>query len=996
MSTNVVFRMLLLFAVLTAGVWLLGRPASLQPEGLARLQALDGLSTNDAATGAQSDGADVVVHAPVAPVSVNLADVPAGVGDGNSQYERWLRGEIDLDEEDNLISPAEKAVLQAAALDLPAGAGMQQMRSGPGLAAPIVGTAFDSLDYNDCCGGGGSVPPDPEMAAGPDHIIAVVNVAFEIYDKSGTSLVGPTTFTSFFNSLGGTNCTAGGPFDPNALYDEEADRFMMAVDGDGNAYCVAISQTNDPTGSWYLYEFAADVNGYFFDYPHAGVGLDAIYMGANMFNGNTYAESRIWAYDKSDLYAGAVVTPVSRSLGNDGTPQPINLHGYSQGSWPSSGPHYFLTDRNFNGETYALHAWTDPFGANTLTTLDVFDLPAEHGVAVGFPVDVVQLGGGTIQGNDYRPLDFEYGNGSGWTATTVSCNPGGGTVNCVQWAEIDLDSATLVQAGVIASSGDYRTFPDVAANHCGDMAVGYTKSSASIYPAVWATGRRSVDALGTMQAEVEVKAGEISYTAFDGAPRRWGDYSGMTIDPDGETFWYLGEYSKDTSTTNGRWGTYIAALSFPDCEAPATDPQIHVDPASLQGTQGANSVVTHTLTISNSGTTDLTWTIDEAQPLQPATSDGSPLRILPESIAAPEMLARDFDLAPLVDVITDGGFEGGTPNAAWDEGSTNFGSPLCTVAGCGTGGGTGPHSGSWWAWFGGIAGVAETGYVRQDVIIPVGAAELSFWLEIPAAGTTGFLNVEIDGNVLATYTESDAATYATYQQVILDVSAYADGSTHNVAFESTTDAGAGALNFFIDDVVLDSQAGCDAPSDIPWASVSPAAGTTAYNTEDVVNVVFDATGLSTGVYSGTLCIDSNDPATPRVEVPLEMTVEPTDYGVDLSGNEADSGSVGSTVTYTLQITNTGNSADTFDLSVSGNLWSTTFSQSSVALAVGASTTVEVWVEVPSGATVGDADTTLVTATSQGDPGESDTLQLTTTATAAVDDWYVYLPAIFNP
>ena len=48
-------------------------------------------------------------------------------------------------------------------------------------------------------------------------------------------------------------------------------------------------------------------------------------------------------------------------------------------------------------------------------------------------------------------------------------------------------------------------------------------------------------------------------------PRRWGDYTGMTVDPGGETFWYLGEYSKDTGTTQGRWGNWIAEISLGPC-----------------------------------------------------------------------------------------------------------------------------------------------------------------------------------------------------------------------------------------------------------------------------------------------------------------------------------------------------------------------------------------------------------------------------------------------
>ena len=54
----------------------------------------------------------------------------------------------------------------------------------PAQAASTPGTGFASIDYNECCGGGGSVPPDPELAAGPNHVIAVVNVAFEIYATS--------------------------------------------------------------------------------------------------------------------------------------------------------------------------------------------------------------------------------------------------------------------------------------------------------------------------------------------------------------------------------------------------------------------------------------------------------------------------------------------------------------------------------------------------------------------------------------------------------------------------------------------------------------------------------------------------------------------------------------------------------------------------------------------------------------------------------------------
>ena len=92
-------------------------------------------------------------------------------------------------------------------------------------------------------------------------------------------------------------------------------------------------------------------------------------------------------------------------------------------------------------------------------------------------------------------------------------------------------------------------------------------------------------------------------------------------------------------------------------------------------------------------------------------------------------------------IVGDGSFETGTPNASWEEFSTNFGTPLCDAV-CGLGGGTGPRTGAWWAWFGGTT-AAETGIITQSVTIPSGSAELTFWLEIPATatGTNGFLSV---------------------------------------------------------------------------------------------------------------------------------------------------------------------------------------------------------------------------------------------------------------
>ncbi len=88
------------------------------------------------------------------------------------------------------------------------------------LVAATLGVDFDGIPAN------GYAPSDSNMAVGPNHIVETVNVRFAVYNKSGTLLSGPTNFTTLFSALGG-NC-AGGSSDPIALYDRQADRWVIS------------------------------------------------------------------------------------------------------------------------------------------------------------------------------------------------------------------------------------------------------------------------------------------------------------------------------------------------------------------------------------------------------------------------------------------------------------------------------------------------------------------------------------------------------------------------------------------------------------------------------------------------------------------------------------------------------------------------------------------------------------------------------------------------
>jgi cysteine-rich repeat protein len=155
--------------------------------------------------------------------------------------------------------------------------------------------------------------------------------------------------------------------------------------------------------------------------------------------------------------------------------------------------------------------------------------------------------------------------------------------------------------------------------------------------------------------------------------------------------------------------------------------------------------------------------------------------------------------------IADPGFEAGTPNPAWDEVSTNFqGSPICDVANCFTGGGTGPSEGLFWAWLGGVLPGAESS-VSQTVVIPSGANELTFDLEVPACDSpSDFFEVRIDSQqVFRIDGNSNLCGVTGYKKQSVDIGDYNDDGQHELEFYARTFAEFGGVSsFFVDAVSL--------------------------------------------------------------------------------------------------------------------------------------------------------------------------------------------------
>ena len=168
-------------------------------------------------------------------------------------------------------------------------------------------------------------------------------------------------------------------------------------------------------------------------------------------------------------------------------------------------------------------------------------------------------------------------------------NVTGGTVaaNVVQAATFDPDGANTF----------FRFMPALAVDRAGDLAVGYTKSNSTTNPQIKYAGRLAGDPVNTLgQSEQTLIDGTGAQSGNCGgsACTRWGDYSGMALDPNGCEFWMTGEYYA-TSGLNDQ--TRIGSFHYPGCTP--------VGNGTLSGTvtDGTNPISGATVTLGSRTTT---------------------------------------------------------------------------------------------------------------------------------------------------------------------------------------------------------------------------------------------------------------------------------------------------------------------------------------------------------------------------------------------------------
>ncbi len=452
-------------------------------------------------------------------------------------------------------------------------------------------TTFDGITFDEDASNSGfyHIPPDPIGAAGPSHLVSVVNTSIEWFTKAGV-LQNSQSLASFFSSL--TPVT--GTFDPKVIYDQYAGRFVVVtlervgtVDNDpGNIsrILLAVSDDSDPNGTWYFHAIDSKLTistiDSWADYPGFAVDEEVVYVTASMFrfSGGFSLDSRVWIIDKglaSGFYSGNPATVAVYAhgtlagLGTLPTTQPAHMFGTPSSSTLGT----FLISAGWESppiDFLSVILVDDPLG--TITFTNTFVNLGDLFSTFSFP-DAPQLGTSTlIETNDLRALQAVWRNDTLWVVNCIipPSGPDAGQVTA-HWYKIEtVGTISLSDQGNIGgetiATGCYTFFPSIAVNSTNDICIGFSASASTIYPGCYYTGRLSSDAAGFTIPPDSVRKGRDFYIRTFGSGRnRWGDYSGTSVDPsDDQTFYVFNEYALTRGTPisgeDGRWGTAFGVV----------------------------------------------------------------------------------------------------------------------------------------------------------------------------------------------------------------------------------------------------------------------------------------------------------------------------------------------------------------------------------------------------------------------------------------------------
>ncbi len=461
------------------------------------------------------------------------------------------------------------------------------------VPAPIL--TFEGVGVN-----GGS-PPDTNGDVGPNDYVQTVNVRVQIFDKAGVARGPSFLMSSLLQPLGGV-CAGNDNGDPIVVYDRIANRWVLTqfafIDTATPPYhqCVAVSKTGDPTGAYWAYDFVTPGNE-FPDYGKFTAWSDAYYFSDRQFtNGAAYNGFGVFAMDRAKMLVGDptasyVYFNAGPGLSNSSSGiVPTQFNGLTPP--PPGSPNVFAVYNDDSSgdptDSLRLFNFCSGFAGSGCVGAPSFTERPESPLAVAAfdarnpsgRADIEEPSPATTADyvdsiGDRLMLRLQYYNRGG-TETLTTCHtvnagtlPAPGfnpTVAQYKAANrhyiLQKTSAgapySVLDQGTFSPDATERWMGSTAVDNAGNMALGYSMSSTTIFPSIGYAGRLATDPANTLSGEQIMTTGTGSQLA---TTNRWGDYSSMSLDPtDDATFWFTTEYY--TTSAASAWRTRVGAFKF--------------------------------------------------------------------------------------------------------------------------------------------------------------------------------------------------------------------------------------------------------------------------------------------------------------------------------------------------------------------------------------------------------------------------------------------------
>jgi hypothetical protein len=425
-----------------------------------------------------------------------------------------------------------------------------------------------TLNNTGCC-----EPPDTQIAASSTRVLEPVNLTAFVFNHGGSNL-GSFDLVSFM----GLNQPNNFGSDPKVVYDQASDRWFMVLMVCQQAACggnwttmgvnLAVSQTNDPFGSWLIYQNIYSGNpfndqGNLQDQPKLGFSGDKVTISDNVYSGHCgsgscFLHEDVTSWNKAELFTGSA-----------------HYFGWTSGfafdSIPASPSPSSASSTNTQFVTWQGFGSLGISQITGLPNVSTVSQSTQNPTIASMTGTVAASGVPAVSGNFIEASTWN--NNRLWAASTDGCTRGSGTVDCTRIDEVNTSnpaSLTVALDQDVGDAGAFEIYPSVAQDCLGDLYFGVTYSDSSTLPS--ASMIASTTPGASTYARVNYATGDTAYTGG-----RWGDYSGIQEDPgDCGNMWTAQEYGAVGS--GGNWATSLGQFSFDTPSISSVSP--HSGPAT--------------------------------------------------------------------------------------------------------------------------------------------------------------------------------------------------------------------------------------------------------------------------------------------------------------------------------------------------------------------------------------------------------------------------------